>query len=356
MWSLISRRANGIVLGALVFGQILMIGHQVSSGPGETRLRYWTAAVLLPLQQVAQGTVGFVGGAWHRYFWLVGAEAENRQLGAEAARLRLENHFLQQELRRYRSEEELDAFRKGLAAVTLPARVIAQGPSRSSREVFLNRGQGDGVRAGMAVITPEGVVGMVKAVHGGSSMVLLISDTEAGAGVLLGRSGQPGVLRGTSRPTCRVDYIGPHVRVVPGEFVYTSGLDGVFPRGLPVGHVTAVDKGVEIQTIQVRPFAKLGRLEQVLVVLKSDQDLLPDGVRQTLAHSSARWADGPGHPPVISLPTEADRIKLAYRRSVDAQGRRVGTLTYSGPPDFSAAIDPLRVADAPAGNSLEAGR
>ncbi len=343
MRSLVRRNINGVVLMALVFGQILMVGHQVRTRSGASRLQYWSSSLLLPVQSGAGVVFGFLGRSFDRYVWLVGAEEENRRLDAQAARLRMENHFLRQKLLRFESRTELNAYSAHLASATLPASVIAEGPSRSAKEVFLNRGQDHGVRPGMAVVTADGIVGKVEAAHGATSMVLLISDSEAGAGVVLGRSGEPGVLRGTSRRNCRVDYIGPDVDVVSGEFVYTSGLDGVFPRGLPVGQVTAVRPRVETQFVEVRPFAELDRLDEVLVILEADHEALPEAVQQSLVEASGMSAGRGDGLPGESLPTQADRVKQTYRNAVAAQGKRVGIPSYgTGVPDFGAAVDPLR--------------
>ena len=351
MRSLIIRNINGIVLMALVFGQILMVGQQVRTSSGGSRLQYWSSSLLLPVQRGARVVFGFMGRSFDRYVWLVGAGEENRRLDAQAARLRMENHFLRQKLLRFESQTELDAYSADLASATLPASVIAQGPSRSAKEVFLNRGYDHGVRPGMAVVTSDGIVGKVEAAHGATSMVMLVSDSEAGAGVVLGRSGEPGVLRGMSRRVCRVDYIGPDVRVVPGEFVYTSGLDGVFPRGLPVGQVTAVQPGVETQFVEVRPFVELDRLGEVLVLLEADHETLPEAVQETLAEASGIWGGRGEEFHVESLPTQADRVKQAYRNAIASQGKKVGIPSYgTGVPDFDAVADPLR-----ASGSIETG-
>ena len=343
MQSLIRRNINGIVLIALVFGQILMVGQQVRTGPGESRLSYWSSALLLPLQRGVQAAFGFFERTIDQYVWLVGAEEENRRLDAQAARLQMENHFLRQKLLRFESRTDLNAYSASLATRTLAASVIAHGPSRSVKEVFLNRGRQHGVRQGMAVVTAEGIVGKVEAAQALTSVVLLINDSEAGAGVLLGRSGAPGVLRGASSAICRIDYIGPDVAVAKGEFVYTSGLDGIYPRGLPVGRVIAIDPGVETQAIEVRPFAKLDRLVDVLVMLESGLELLPEDVQESLADMRGRWNDPSDALPIQSLPTQADRVKQAYRSVVASQGKKVGVLSYgTGIPDFSAVSDPLR--------------
>lgn len=346
---LIRRHRNGLLLVALIFAQVLMIGQQVRVGPDETKLRYWSGGLLLPLQKAAQAVVRLITGSWGQYVWLVRAEQENRKLDAEASRLRIENHFLRQKLLRFESRVDLDAYRAGLASRTLPARVIASGLSRSAKEVFVDRGQDHGVRSGMAVVTAHGIVGKIGVAYEGSSMVLLITDSDAGAGVVLARSGEPGVLRGTSKDFCWLDYIGPQIEVAEGEIVYTSGLDGVYSRGLPVGEVSSVEAGIETQRIRVQPFAVLDRLDEVLIVTERRDEALPEHLQQSLArlqtsspHKNAGAIDLGSDP----VQTDADRAKRTYRRSLESQGRKVGQLTGAGPPSFLDAAHELRATGA----------
>ena len=342
MQTLITRNRNGILLAILVIGQVVAIASQVRTSSGTSRFRYWSSTLLQPIQAVAQTTVRAVSSSWSRYVWLVDVREENQRLDSEASRLRIENHFLRQKLLRFQSRTDVEAYSETIASRTLGARVIARGPSRSTQELVVDVGRRDGVRTGLAVITPAGIVGKVEAVHGGASMVLLISDSEAGVGVVLERSGESGVLRGTGYAECRVDYIGPQVSVEVGEAVYTSGLDGVFPGGLPVGQVTGVGSGVEMQSIAVKPFALLDRLQDVLVVIEGEHESLPEGFLTRMQGTDQPDSGSAPRVGGVLTETDADRIKQAYRRTIESQGRKVGLLSGTGPPDFSDAADPLR--------------
>ena len=341
MHAWIRRYSGEVLLAGLLFGQILMVGLQTRID-GQSRLRYWTGGVLLPVQRAAQALTNGLGSTWDRYLWLVGTEEENRRLDGEADRLRIENYFLRRELLRATSRAELDAFAARASAETLTASVVASSPSRSVKEVHIDRGRRDGVAAGMAVATADGIVGKIAAAFGSSSTVLLISDAESGAGAVLGGSGEPAVLRGNGDGTCRLDYVAPHVSVEPGESVFTSGLDGVYPLGLPVGHVAHVETLGQTQAVMVRPAAPLDRLDEVLVFLSPKYELLPDDLRLSFsAVPGGGWTAREGDSALVE-PTgiDADQVKRAFRRTVDSQGRTVGQLTYSGPPDFSYALEP----------------
>lgn len=336
-----------ILLGVLVFGQILLIGQQIRTDTGESRLRFWSSGLLAPVQKAAGAVSGVVADGWNRYLWLMDADRDNRRLDSEAERLRIENHFLRQRLRRFEKQVDLEIFSETLASRTVAASVIAHGPSRSAQQILLNRGGKHGVEPGMAVITSLGIVGKVEAAYAGSSVVLLISDSEAGAGVFLAESGESGVLRGTNRRDCRLLYVGPQVRVAEGETVYTSGFDGVFPRGLPVGRVTSVREGVETQTIAVDPFVELGQVSEVLVVVEGEHEALPESVRARLRATGPAGPAGSVSVPRDFAPTDADRIKGTYRSAVEGQGKRIGLLMGAGPADLGAASDALRTARPP---------
>ncbi|MBI1737902.1 MAG: rod shape-determining protein MreC [Acidobacteria bacterium] len=149
----------------------------------------------------------------------------------------------------------------------LVARVIGSGASESSRTLYIDRGETDGIHKNMAVITPEGVAGKVLETFSKSSLILLITDKDSGAGALLANSRTFGVVRGTGEPTVELRNVINDQDVALGETVLTSGLDQIFPKDLPLGTVASVEKGNPFKLIRVKPAARLDRLEEVLVLL-----------------------------------------------------------------------------------------
>ncbi len=343
VWALHGRRRlNSLLLGALVSGQVLLIGQQVRDASGRTRLSYWSGAVILPVQAAVQAGISTVGGLWGRYVWLVNAGQENRRLDAEADRLKVENHFLRQKLLQVGRSTELEAYAQRLDSAMLEATIVHRGPTRTASEIVLNKGSRHGLKQRMAVVAGDGIVGKVEAVYGSSSVALLISDARAGAGVLLGHSGAPGVLRGTGTE-CVVEFVAPSVRILVGEPVFTSGQDGIFPRGLPVGRVSRVESGIEAHTAYVQPFVALDRIASVLVVTDREHEELPEGLMARWHGMRPAAVDGvDGSEAEVVAETEADRIKFVYRRVLEAEGTGVGVLSGTGPPDFSEATDSLQ--------------
>lgn len=338
----LAKRRNGIVLCVLVVVQVLMVGQQIQERPIDASLRYWSSALFVPFQRAGQWGLSGLSSVWAGYVWLVGTAAENRRLDGEVSRLRLENHYLQQEVVHASGRAVLDDFRASLASRTLPAKVIARGPSYDAREVFLDRGREHGIEPGMAVVVPAGVVGKVEAAYGASSIVILLSDAEAGAGVVLERSGAPGILRGTNGALSRLDYVSTPVEVAVGEQVYTSGLDGVFPPGMPVGEVVSVETTPEGRTVEVSFHADLNRVREVAVVLQTEYEALPDAVRRVLTRlpEPPETAVG-GELRAGSVVSSADRVKRTYESALRAQRKTIGLLN-GRPPNFGGAADSLR--------------
>jgi rod shape-determining protein MreC len=117
------------------------------------------------------------------------------------------------------------------------------------------------------VITPDGIVGKVVEVYQDTSQVLLITDRESGVGALFSGSRTHGVIKGMSEPYLLMDYVINEEKVTPGQEILTSGEDQIFPKDLLIGTVVRSKNGNPFSVINVRPAARLDRLEEVLVLL-----------------------------------------------------------------------------------------
>jgi rod shape-determining protein MreC len=153
------------------------------------------------------------------------------------------------------------------------ARVIASSADGSSHTFYINRGEKDGIRRNMPVITPDGVVGKIFEVFGGASEVLLITDKDSGLGALLAGTRIQGPVGGTGDPFVQMKYVSNDETVTVGQEVLTSGEDRIFPKDLPVGTVTEVKSGSPFKQIRVRPAAHLDRLEEVMVLLMKQESI-----------------------------------------------------------------------------------
>jgi rod shape-determining protein MreC len=156
---------------------------------------------------------------------------------------------------------------------TVAAEIIALSPGASSNAFLIDKGTDYGLVPDLAVITPAGVVGKIISVYHHDSQVLLITEPSSGVGAMLERSRTQGVLKGVSNNLCQLDYVMNEQPVSPGDAVVTSGLDQIYPEGLPLGTVLKVGSGnIYYRSIIVRPAVALDSLETVLVVLKGSTE------------------------------------------------------------------------------------
>lgn len=275
MESVLGRYRNLIVLVGVLFAQVLGLAVQVkrtTGGESTHLIRIWAVGAVTPLEKMLVWMQTSTGNVWHNYFYLRGVRAENRALKQEIERMRLEQVRMSQDADQARRLQLLLAFKEQFISQTMAAQVIGSSGSEQSRSVYIDKGDKDGIKPDMAVITVDGIVGKVLHVYRSSSLVLLINDQTSGVGAILDKTRLQGILRGTPAGEVVLEKVMSDENVPPGELVLTSGGDRIFPKGLPVGRVTKVSPGSDLfLNIRVKPSANLSRLEEVLVVTKIDE-------------------------------------------------------------------------------------
>lgn len=184
--------------------------------------------------------------------------AELRSRVAELEEARLENERLRR-LLAFAEASELDA---------VGARVIGRPVSAWEGTLLIDRGSHDGVGLGMPVVAPEGLLGQTVEVTGRTAKVRLITDQRSGVAALLQPSRAEGIVRGSIEGHLSLEYVSREVTVTVGDVVLTSGMGGVYPKGLLVGEVSSY--GLEdndlYPRIGVRPSARFARIEEVIVL------------------------------------------------------------------------------------------
>src|SRR5215475_2541592 len=184
MDSLLSRYRNVTVLVLVIMAQLVLLAYQVKSDNDVRLIRVWAVTAVMPiartLEAVRSGVSNFVGN----YITLHDTREQNRQMREELGRLKMENQFLRSELSTADRARALSVFQSRSQSRTLAARVIGTGAGTASKVVFLDRTSLDGVQKGMAVVTPDGIVGKVIASFPTASEVVLIADPSFAAGVI----------------------------------------------------------------------------------------------------------------------------------------------------------------------------
>ena len=275
MENLLHRYRNVSILVGVLFAQVLGLAIQVrrTSGDESSRLiRVWAVGTITPLEKGIVWLQNGTGNVWREYVYLRGVRQENRDLKMEIERLRLERVRMSEDAEQANRLQALLAFKEQYVAKTVAAQVIGSSGSEQSHSIFIDKGSDNGIGNDMAVITAEGVVGKVLHVFGSTSQVLLINDQSSGVGAILESSRIQGVLRGTPLGQVVLERVMADEDVTPGEAVRTSGGDLVFPKGLPVGTVTKVNRTAEaFLSVQIKPAVNLSKLEEVLVVVQKEQ-------------------------------------------------------------------------------------
>jgi rod shape-determining protein MreC len=280
MESVFGRYRNLTILVGVLFLQVLGLAVQIKRNVENepTRLiRVWTISAVTPFEKAIVWVESSAGGLWHNYFYLRGVRQENRDLKAEIERLRIEQVRLSEDANQARRLQTLLGFKEQFVSQTLAAQVIGSSGSEQSRSIYIDKGWRDGIRPDMAVITADGVVGKVlrvfgqKRIEASTSEVLLINDQSSGVGAVLEKSRLQGILRGSAAGEVVLEKVMADEQVQPGDRVLTSGGDQIFPKGLPVGTVVKSIPGSDLfLNIKVKPSANLSKLEEVLVITKTE--------------------------------------------------------------------------------------
>lgn len=206
--------------------------------------------------------------AWEGYLAFRQVYQENRRLRREIQYLRSQNSELREAAVASQRLTTLLEFKERASVETVAAQVIARDPSNWYRGVVLDKGERDGIRPEMGVITPLGAVGRVVRTTSTSAVVLLITDPKNAVAGLIQRTREEAIVEGTVRGRALMKYIPLLSTVRVGDSVVTSGLTGGFPRGIPIGEIMQIEKveGDLFQTADIMPQVDFSTLEEVLVI------------------------------------------------------------------------------------------
>ncbi|MDH4139017.1 MAG: rod shape-determining protein MreC [Coriobacteriia bacterium] len=184
---------------------------------------------------------------------------ELRQRVAELEEARLENERLR----------TLVGFTEARKLEALGARVIARPTSSWESVIVIDRGTADGVEPGMPVLAPQGLLGQTVEVTEHSAKVRLIVDQRSGVAGMVQSTRAEGIVRGSVEGGLDMEYVSRETTVVAGDIVLTSGMGGVYPKGLLIGEVSKVDlpENALFSIIEVRPSARLQGVEEVIVLV-----------------------------------------------------------------------------------------
>jgi len=261
-----------LCLAILLVANLLLLSFQVQNEQGKS-LAGTSLAIEAPIANMLHFLRSNATDFFRHYIYLVDTEANNQSLRLENQRLLLEVERLHSLTEAARRIKFFDRLAPTGALDLTAASVIQRGPPFFGSILVVNAGLNQGVKENSAVIVPEGVVGRVQMSGVWASRVEPIISPQAAVGAVLGGSRHLGVIRGDLNGSLHLHYIPHSVKVVLGDAVLTSGMDGIYPKGLPVGLVVSVEQGNEIhQKIRVAPAVDFNRVEEILILKAQTQN------------------------------------------------------------------------------------
>jgi rod shape-determining protein MreC len=255
---------------------ILIVGHagvfsfqyirKTSIGDPAARV---ALSLVSPVQETISAVTDFTSGLWRHYFFLIAVAQRNNELEKKLALALVQNNACKEALlenERLRSSLGLKA---KIPFKLVAAEVVARDASPWYQTIVINKGEAAGIVAGLPVVMPEGIVGHVMTASAEYAKVLLMLDRNSAVDAIIQRTRARGITRGAGDKGCIFDFALRTADIRVGDTVFSSGLDGIYPKGLPVGHVSRVvrrNAGL-FQEIELIPYVDFTKLEEVMIII-----------------------------------------------------------------------------------------
>lgn len=257
-----------ILVGGCVAAMIL-----TSSQSGNTSITPILQGVYSPVQKLTTGLKDRWGGVTGLFANKQSLNNRITDLEKQVADLKIQNQSLTEyQGEALRLQKLLEFKNANLETYTLQgARVIARSPDNWFKNLMIDKGSNNGIKPGMPVISPDGLVGRVAAVSQNSAQVDLITDREMAIGAFLAKAREvTGIVEGTGTNTS-LDMINipDDKQIAPYDMIITAGLSSVYPKGIPIGIVTNISRepGGLLFTANLKPAVDFSHLEEVLIII-----------------------------------------------------------------------------------------
>lgn len=225
-------------------------------------------AITSPIQSAIHWSLEQIASGFQNYVYLLHTRRDNLSLLENNRKLLNQIASLKETQQENVRLRKLLEFEEKFKLHSVVARVIAKDVSSEFRALRINRGESSGIKKNMAVITNEGVVGRILRTTQGTSDIVTITDLLSAVDSIVERSRARGIVEGLTDESCTLRYALRTDDIQPGDVLISSGLGEVFPKGIPVGIVSKVNRkpfGIT-QEVEVRPSVDFSKLEEVLVV------------------------------------------------------------------------------------------
>ena len=262
-------RKNIILIFSILLFSLALMSLSTKQEKGISFLDSFASLILHPFQNLFTQSIKSVSDGVNHYLDLVNISKENDRLKSEVERLINEKNELIERISGQKRIAALMVYQKDRKKDSLVASVIGRDATQWSKVVFINKGTRDGIKNQLAVVTKLGVIGQI--IHSGftTSKVLLTIDSRSAIDAVFQQSRVSGVVVGTGDQQCQVKFVPNTAKVQVGDRVLSSGLGGVFPKGLVIGTVSQVVRKKQglFQEITLTPSSDFSNLEEVLIFL-----------------------------------------------------------------------------------------
>jgi rod shape-determining protein MreC len=273
LWRLLGKHRRAVILAVTLMAAFLLMSLQVRHDRAVVSLtRQAILFAVSPVIKVTAMTMGSFSRVWLDYVDLRALRDENLRLQREAAILQRRISQLEEQALETQRLQGLLAMRETSRAKYLAARVVGKDATNWFKTILIDRGSQSGLRRNQPVVAPDGVVGRVVEVTPTAAKIQLITDPVSAAGGLIQRTRVTGIVSGNLGSGLKVRYLPLLADVAVGDEVITSGMGGVFPKGVPLGRVIAVERrsGALFQEATLAPKVDLARLEEVLILMGTE--------------------------------------------------------------------------------------
>jgi len=279
MTRLLLRYRRALILSSTLLLSFVLMTLQVRS---QSALADLTKQILLtsisPFLRIAAVSKAATVSLWNEYIDLRRVRRDNQSLKEEVRQLRAQVGELREtSLENYRLSHLLE-MRNRVRTEAVAAKVIGKDATNWFRTILIDKGANEGIQRHMAVVTPEGLAGRVVDVTALAARVQLITDPESAVGVLIQRSRVAGVAAGSHGGIVQIKYLPLMADAIVGDRVITSGMGGIFPKGIPLGRILRSSRptnGALFQETEVQPLVEFSRLEEVMVLKRPPPTDLP---------------------------------------------------------------------------------
>ena len=269
------RTSFAVFIGSL-FLLLAMMSYQITDrASGRTVLGSVLFRLISPIQLLTHQTFSGTVFTFHTYFSLIDTNRENAELRKEVNALRIQMAAVSEQTRENERLRKILELSEKVQYRLIVGEVIGRDAKAAvSDTIVANRGSRQGVAREMPVVTPIGIVGMTIGVDLFTSKVQLITDVAVSVGAMLQKDRTAGILSGAGNGRCILRYLPLSLNAKAGDLIVTSGQDGVFPEGLPVGRVgKQIKESALYKSLEIVPFQNVSSLAEVVFLSPSRQTI-----------------------------------------------------------------------------------